>query len=184
MGKALSSLALVAIAAAALLVGWIRDNPLLAAVLIPSVVGGIWWLVRAGLKVEAETMDAKLRDEHVPSMSPLDYERFAARLLERAGWKVRHIGAAGDQGCDVLAEFAGEHRTSRAVIQCKLYSKPCGNAGVASVVAARRHYDAQVMAVVCPAGYTASARALARTNGVHLLHHNDLPKLAAVANLR
>jgi restriction system protein len=53
-------------------------------------------------------------------------------------------------------------------VQCKLYcGKRCGNAAVQEVVAARHPYNAQIMVVVCPAGFTPVARALAASNGVH-----------------
>ena len=101
----------------------------------------------------------------------------AARQLERAGWKVLHCGKNGDQGCDVLAELRG----FRAVVQCKLYRKRCGDEAVQQVAGARRHYNAHVMAVVCPADFTAAAQQLAASNGVHLLHHSALATLEGAA---
>ena len=170
-------------------------------VCLAIVVGGVWhmavtwpmefWLFivpcflalfhveHQAKKRRHAAMDERLRDEHVPSMSPREYEQFVARLLERAGWKVTHSGRVGDQGCDVVAELRG----FRAVVQCKLLRKPCGNAAVQQVAASRAHYGAQVMAVVCPAGFTASAMILAASNGVHLMHHSSLPNLAQAARI-
>lgn len=135
--------------------------------------------VRKDMKRQRSEADSRLRDEHVPDMSPLEYEQFIARQLEQAGWTVTHCGRPGDQGCDVLAELKG----FRAVIQAKLYRKPCGNRGVQEVIATRRHYQAQIMAVVCPAGFTPAAKELAASNGVHLLHHNELRSLEKAARI-
>jgi HJR/Mrr/RecB family endonuclease len=116
----------------------------------------------------------------VPSMSPIEYERFVGRLLQRAGWTVKQCGRAGDQGCDVVAELRG----LRAVVQCKLYrGKRCGNAAVQQIVAARRHYGAHLMVVVCPAGFTPAAQALAASNGVHLMDHAGLVGLERAARI-
>ncbi|MDE2455667.1 MAG: restriction endonuclease [Burkholderiales bacterium] len=158
---------------------FVRDHPAAAAFLIPYAVwAGVHTEIRARRRRE-EVADARLRDEHIPSMSPLEYEQFVARRLAAVGWAVRHVGRAGDQGCDVLAELRG----FRAVVQVKLYRKPAGNDAVQQVVAARRHYDAQIMAVVCPAGFTGPAQVLAASNGVHLLHHTALAGLALAARI-
>lgn len=149
------------------------------------IIGGLLlaFALRATIKEQraaAAAVGERMRDEHVPDMSPREYEQFAARLLEQAGWRVLHCGQAGDQGCDVLAELRG----FKAVVQCKLYrTQRCGNAAVQQVVGARRHYGAQVMAVVAPSGFTRSAVALAATNGVHLMHHTALPGLASAARI-
>ena len=42
------------------------------------------------------------------------------------------------------------------------------------VLAARLHQQADHAAVVSNAAYTAAAQQLARTNGVYLLHHEEL----------
>ncbi len=165
------------------------------------IVGGVWNLAAAypvafavtaplavllavrlemrARKLKRDAIDQRLRDEHVPSMSPVEYEQFTARQLERTGWKVRHVGQQGDQGCDVVAELRG----FRAVIQAKHYRVKVGNSAVQEIAAARRFYDAHVMAVVAPNGFTAAAQALAESNGVHLLHHSALPTLEALARI-
>ncbi len=103
-------------------------------------------------------------------MHPLDYERFCARLLEQAGWKTQLTPASGDQGADILASRAG----CRLVVQCKLYRSAVGNDAVQQVAAARAHQNAQAAIVVSNARFTAAAQALARTNRVALLHHEEL----------
>lgn len=103
-------------------------------------------------------------------MEPADYERHCAMLLRAAGWKAQVTAAGGDQGTDVLARRAG--RT--LVLQCKLYSSPVGNAAVQAISAARLHQRADLAVVVSNASFTPAARQLARTNGVYLIHHEEL----------
>lgn len=111
-------------------------------------------------------------------LSPIEYEQFCAETLRAAGWSVKTTSLQ-DQGVDVIAELRGV----RAVIQCKKYRSRVGNAAVQQVVAGKRHYRAVVAAVVAPAGYTRAAEALARSNGVMLLHHEDLAKLERLARI-
>jgi restriction system protein len=105
-----------------------------------------------------------------PRMNPIDYERHCAMLLRSSGWTAQVTVASGDQGADVLARRGGK----LLVVQCKLYRNAVGNAAVQQVSAARLHQRAQFAAVVSNARFTAAARQLARTNGVHLLHHEEL----------
>ena len=105
-----------------------------------------------------------------PRMDPTDYERHCAVLLRKAGWDAEVTVATGDQGTDVLAR-----RGRRSlVLQCKLYSKPVGNSAVQQIAAARAHHRADFAAVVSNADFTRRARELAATNGVYLLHHDEL----------
>ena len=105
-----------------------------------------------------------------PGMDPVDYERHCALLLRQAGWEAEVTVASGDQGTDVLAR-----RGRRSlVLQCKLYSKPVGNSAVQQIAAARMHHRADFAAVVSNADFTRRARELAATNGVYLLHHEEL----------
>ena len=179
IGRALSMLFMVALAIIALLWHFIATQPLLALWTIPTATYVLYRIGRHEREKQLKALDERLRDEHVPDMSPLEYEQFASRLLERAGWSVRHCGQAGDQGCDVVAELRG----FKLVVQCKLHRKPVGNSAVQAIVAAKRHYRAQIMAVVAPCGYTHSALALAVSNGVHLLHHSELAGINRLARI-
>jgi restriction system protein len=173
--QALGTIGLVLLAVLALVWQWAAEHPGWALVIGSALI----WLSVYGARLQRAQRLALQNDAHVPSMSPLEYEQFVARELERAGWKVKHIGTQGDQGCDVLAYRAG----FRLVVQCKLYRARVGNAAVQEIVGARRHYRAHLMAVVAPAGFTPSAQALARSNGVHLLHHAQIAGLAKAARV-
>jgi HJR/Mrr/RecB family endonuclease len=173
--QAISALGLVLLAVVALVWQWAAEHPALAIALGCGLVGVSVY----GMRLQRAQRLAIQNDAHVPSMSPLEYEQYVARLLKEAGWQVKHCGAAGDQGCDVLAYRDG----FRLVVQCKLYRGRVGNAAVQEIVGARRHYRAHLMAVVAPAGFTPSALALARSNGVHLLHHAQIAGLAKAARV-
>ena len=108
--------------------------------------------------------------EVTAATTPADYEAICAERLRHSGWTARLTGGSGDQGADVIAEKDGR----RLVLQCKLYTKSVNNKAVQEASAARQHERAHLAAVVTPAGYTASARSLAGTTGVLLLHHDDL----------
>lgn len=103
----------------------------------------------------------------------LDYEVFVGDLLKDQGWDVSVTPASGDQGADVIAKRGPEI----VVIQCKFYAGAVGNKAVQEVAAARVHYGATQAAVVSKSGFTASARQLAATNDVALLHHDELSTL-------
>jgi restriction system protein len=175
IGRALALLVMLAFTCIAALWAFADAHPWLAAVVFPLIA----WRVVVLERRDRAVVDARMRDEHVPSMSPTEYEQFVARLLIAAGWISTHRGQTGDQGCDVLAELRG----FRAVVQVKHYRGRCGNQAVQEAVGARLHYSAQIMVVVAPNGFTRAAVELARSNGVHLLHHSALGTLERVARI-
>jgi len=110
-----------------------------------------------------------------PHGNPIAFEQYCAGLLSRAGWDSSTTKASGDQGADICAKFG----TLSIVLQCKQYSHPVGNKAVQEVRSAKDHYMVKFAAVVASAGYTQSAKDLARTNDVLLLQPEDLPSLAS-----
>lgn len=119
----------------------------------------------------AEAVD--LPDEDEAPEDGIDYERFCAERLTRAGWRTHRTPPSGDQGADVLAERDGV----RLVVQCKRLSRPVGNAAVQEAAAALPYWSGDRAAVVSNAGFTPAARRLAAATGVLLLHHDDLEGL-------
>lgn len=114
--------------------------------------------------------------EYDPAMSPIEFEHFCAERLRMDGWDASVTQASADQGADIIARYG-----KRSVaVQCKQYSKPVGNSAVQEVVAARAHYATSHAAVIANIGFTPAARKLAETNGVHLLHHDEIGDLAAL----
>ena len=121
--------------------------------------------------IVSEEMDVRENsNEFDRDMSPNEFEKFCASRLKRNGWETYVTKASGDQGADVIAE----RNSVRIVLQCKLYSSPVGNAAVQEVVAAKAHEKAHWAGVVTNSTYTESAKRLAKSNKVLLLHYADL----------
>lgn len=107
------------------------------------------------------------------SMSPYEYEHYCAQLLNKSNWQTRVTQASGDQGVDIIATKNGK----KIAVQCKLYGLPVGNKAVQEVFAAKQHIDADYAMVVTNSSFTKSAKELANTTGVMLLHHSELEDL-------
>ncbi|GLQ53607.1 restriction endonuclease [Devosia nitrariae] len=105
-----------------------------------------------------------------PAMTPIQFERWCENALRWSGWSANGTKASGDQGADVVATKDGV----KVVLQCKLFSRPVGNAAVQEIFAAKAHYSASGAAVVSNQVYTPAAQQLARSCGVKLLHADDL----------
>ena len=105
-------------------------------------------------------------DDVQPSPSNgIEFEYWCAARIEKQGWDARVTKESGDQGVDILAT-----RDEIAVaIQCKRYGQPVGNKAVQEAFAGRIHYQAEMACVISTAGFTASARELAKSTGVILL---------------
>jgi hypothetical protein len=113
-------------------------------------------------------------------MTPTEFEHFCAEQLRRAGWIARVTTQSGDQGADVLAE----KNNLVVVVQCKLYNKAVGNEAVQQASAARLHYKADHAIVISKGAYTSSAKQLAATNRVLLLHYDDLRHLDGILDMK
>jgi restriction system protein len=116
---------------------------------------------------------ASSRVSFSPDMDPIEYEQMVANSLADLGWQTRLTKASGDQGIDVIAEMRGK----RVVIQCKRYASSIGNSAVQEAFAGKTFENADHAAVVSNAEFTRSARQLADTTHVMLLHHDELSKL-------
>jgi restriction system protein len=113
------------------------------------------------------------RADRLPSiLTPLGLERHCAGILARRGWRANLTARSADQGVDVLAR---KGRVS-VVIQCKLYSRPVGNAAVQEVIAGQAFMGATHAAVVSNQTYTRAARTLAGRTRVLLLSAEDLTR--------
>jgi len=101
---------------------------------------------------------------------PYTYESAVSDIFTNLGWNGYATPSSGDQGADVIAEKNGR----RLIIQCKLYSSPVGNKAVQEVAAAAGYYEADISAVVTNSTFTKSAKQLAESLGVFLLHHSQI----------
>lgn len=106
-------------------------------------------------------------------MDGTQFEKFLGELFARMGYSVQVTGRAGDQGCDVLIERAGE----KTVVQAKCYSHPVTNDAVQEAVAAKALYGAAKAMVATNSVFTESAKELARVNGVQLWDREKLSGL-------
>lgn len=112
-------------------------------------------------------------------MDPVEYESMCADILSENGWDARITSASGDQGVDVFAEKDG----CSVVLQCKKYTSPVGNKAVQEAHAGRGFMGASAAAVVTNASYTQSAKQLASTLDVLLLHHDELADISSKLKL-
>ena len=140
-------------------------------------------ILPAGLAIAAIFWQARReaqrkRQRAVPDdpLTPLGYERHCAAILTSQGWRTTLTAGSGDQGVDVLAKRHGRS----VVIQCKLYSRPVGNAAVQEAIAGQRFMGATHAAVVSNQSYTRAAQELAHRTGVRLLSADDLRRADAL----
>ena len=105
-----------------------------------------------------------------PTGNPYDYEDQCAELLKHNNWNITATPKSGDQGADVIADKNG----IKIILQCKLYSQPVGNKAVQEVFSAKSYYEATEAYVVSNASYTKSAKELASSLGIKLIHHDQL----------
>jgi restriction system protein len=117
--------------------------------------------------------------DSIEDLTPLEFELYCADRLKEAGWKARTTQGSGDQGVDVLAEKDG----CLVVLQAKMYSNPVGNKAVQEVFTGKHHYDADHAVVVTNNDFTSSAKQLAKTTGVHLIHYSQLSGLDSLLEL-
>lgn len=112
-------------------------------------------------------------DVDVENMSGTEFERYCTEILKDNGWDAKTTTATGDQGVDIYAT----QDDITIVIQCKKYTQKIGNFAVQEIYAGKNFYDADIAAVVSNASYTKSAKQLANSTEVLLLHYSDLENL-------
>lgn len=104
------------------------------------------------------------------NVNPYEYEKLIADIFENLGWTTFNTPKSGDQGADIVMQKEG----FTYVVQCKLYSQPVGNKAVQEVSSAKAYYEAVGSVVVTNNEYTKSARQLAESQNVWLLHDSQL----------
>ena len=115
----------------------------------------------------------RLNIQYNDAMTGIEYESYCKSLLEHKYWMCKLTPKSGDQGADIIAE----RQKKVMIFQCKRYKASVGNKAIQEVYAAKGHYNADDCAVVSNADYTKSARELAQSLNVHLLHHSDLDNI-------
>ena len=101
---------------------------------------------------------------------PILFEKSVAENFDYFGWITKETKTTGDQGADVVADKNGV----RIIVQCKLYSSPVGNKAVQEVFSANQFYKGDIALVVSNASYTKSAKQLADSTDVLLIHYSQV----------
>lgn len=125
-------------------------------------------------------IDDHMDGADVSDMDGISFEHHCAKILRDAGWEVRVTQSSSDQGIDIVASWGGV----KGVFQCKRYSKPVGNAAVQEVIAGKTFERASFAVVVSNSSYTKSAKQLANSADVRLIHISELSTLADSLGLR
>jgi HJR/Mrr/RecB family endonuclease len=101
---------------------------------------------------------------------PYEYEAGVSEAFESLGWICQQTPGSGDQGADVIAKKDG----FKLAVQCKLYSSSVGNKAVQEASASKGYYKADLSIVVSNSNFTKSAKQLAESLGVALIHHSQI----------
>lgn len=151
-----------------------------------ALAKGFWWLFIQLLRLLAappvwlwRRLTAKnRRARECLKLTGEEFELYCADVLRDNGFRdVQVTQYCGDQGVDILAERGGRSYA----IQCKNYESPAGNAAVQEAYAGREYYDCDEAAVICPSGFTRSARELADSTGVRLWGGDRLSHMMRVS---
>lgn len=127
------------------------------------------------ISIESFTSSSQATNKKVKNYtSPIDYERYVAEILRsELNWNTKTTKGSGDQGADIIATKNG----ISLVIQCKLYNSTVGNKAIQEAHAAKAFYSSNYAAVITNSSFSLSAKQLAASVGVHILHHSQLKDL-------
>jgi len=106
----------------------------------------------------------------VDLMTGTEFEKYVVVLLESRGFAARHVGKAGDQGVDIVAE----KDAIRYAVQTKRYGEPVTNKAVQEVVTGKAIYQCIEAMVVTTSKFNPSAREAAQANRVQLVDRDVL----------
>jgi len=110
----------------------------------------------------------------IDEMEGYEFEKCMKNIFEKLGYSVYHTPFSGDQGADlVLTSKNG----LRIAVQTKRYSYSVSNKAVQEVVASKAIHRCTDGIVVTNNYFTASAKELAKANGIVLIDRNELKKL-------
>lgn len=126
------------------------------------------------LKMSDIAFDA-LHEEPVGSArdTPVDgveFEIWCAERFIELGWDAQLTAATGDQGVDVVVR----KDNFTIAVQCKRYSQPVGNKAVQEAYSGKQYIGADMACVIATAGFTKSAKELARSTLVYLVEAEDI----------
>ncbi len=112
------------------------------------------------------------------SLSPGDFERRVAMLLEDLGWEqVRRVGGSGDGGVDIR----GLWEDQRTIVQCKRYSGVVNPTHVRDLAGTQRHEGAARALLVTTGHFSAETQHWAAQNAVNVWDGAELARRIAHA---
>lgn len=111
--------------------------------------------------------------DYSEDMTGLEFEVYCKLLLETNGWDAQTTQKTSDQGVDIVASNDG----IEVAIQCKKSKSPIGNKAVQEIVSGAIHYHIRNAVVVTNSSFTASAKRLAISNNVLLIHYSEIVDL-------
>ena len=139
----------------------------LGALIILVAITLLWkhwpWFVGAGVLVVAAWVWHLVRRRRIDlamdaidAMNGQEFERFLARLFERMGYAVEHVGrGGGDFGADLVIE----KNRFKIAVQAKNYDRDkVGNDAVQQAIAGAAYYGCPQAMVITNSRYTAAAR--------------------------
>lgn len=101
------------------------------------------------------------------------FELYLVNLFKDLGYKTKHNGKTGDQGCDLVLK----KDDYVYAVQAKYYTGKLSNTPVQEIVGALKYYNANQGVVVTNSSFTPGAEKLAKANNVILIDGKDLKKL-------
>ena len=128
------------------------------------------------LKLKANLNNPHLKnfsENGINNMSGEEYEIFCQELIIDEGWEVSRTPKSNDQGVDLIATISD----NKVCIQCKRYSNPVGNKAVQEIIAGTEFYGGSNSVVISNSGFTKSAKQLAKSCEVVLIHHDEISNL-------
>ena len=102
------------------------------------------------------------------------FELYLVNLFNDLGYKTKHNGKAGDQGCDLIVK----KDDYVYAIQAKYYTGKLSNTPVQEIIGSLKYYNANQGVVITNSSFTPGAKELAKANNVILIDGVGLKKLA------
>lgn len=129
---------------------------------------------KKGFAAKKDINTKNLGIAQVDCMNGEEFERYCAALLGKNGFtRIQMTPGSGDQGIDILA-WKDQVKYG---FQCKCYSRPVGNRAVQEVYSGKNFYNCNVGVVITNSSYTASAKELAKKNGIWLWDRKKMMEL-------
>jgi restriction system protein len=111
--------------------------------------------------------------EDMDRMTGLQFEKFLAGAMARAGYKIQRTPHVGDYGADLIVTKDGV----RTAVEAKRHRRSVGVEAVRAVAASRDYYECDKAMVITTSHYTKPARRQARASRVILWDRADLVEL-------